>query len=149
MNNRVSEPNISRRAFCSLGIGVLLLLMYPLASHAAQDFVVFGEEGVWVREGSTVVSGDVGANGASVGPWLAGDQEVTIGKNVIVQNPTSRVMGDTMRLKSGSQVHNVFVNILKGPGLIQGTLTTPVTLPLVSALPPVPPVTPGTQDFDV
>ncbi len=58
-------------------------------------------------------------------------------------------MGNTMRLKSGTMVHDVFVNTLKGPGIIQGTLTTPVTLPLVTALPPVPPVTPGTQDFDV
>ncbi len=119
------------------------------AAGAATDFVVLGEEGIWVREGSTVVSGDVGANVASAGPWLASDQEVTFGINVIVQDPTSRVMGDTMRLKSGVQVHDVFVNTLKGPGLIQGTLTTPVTLPLVAALPPVPPVTPGTQDFDV
>ncbi len=119
------------------------------AAGAATDFVVFGDEGIWVREGSTVVSGDVGANVASAGPWLASDQEVTFGINVIVQDPMSQVMGDTMRLKTGSMVHNVFVNTLRGPGVIQGTITTPVTLPLVAALPPVPPVTPGTQDFDV
>ncbi len=121
----------------------------PTTAWAATDFVVLGEEGIWVREGSTVVSGDVGANGASAGPWLANDQEVTFGINVIVQDPSSRVMGDTMRLKSGTQVHDVFVNTLRGPGVIQGTLTTPVTLPLVAALPSVPSVTPGTQDFDV
>ena len=119
------------------------------AVWAATDFVVLGHEGIWVRQGSTVVSGDVGANVASAGPFLASDQEVTFGENVIVQDPMSRVMGDTMRLKSDSQVYDVFVNRLKGPGLIQGILTTPVTLPLVSAWPPVPPVTPGTQDFDV
>ncbi len=149
MNNLVSASIFFRKNVCSFLMGVLLLLTNPFTSHAVQDFVVFGEEGVWVREGSTVVSGDVGANVASTGPWLAGDQEVTIGKNVIVQNPTSRVMGDTMRLKSDSQVYNVFVNTLKGPGLIQGTLITPITLPLVSVLPPVPPVIPGIQDFDV
>lgn len=121
----------------------------PTAAWAASDFVVLGEEGIWVREGSTVVSGDVGANVASAGPWLASDQEVTFGNTVIVQDPTSRVMGDTIRLKSGTQVHDVFVNTLRGPGIIQGTITTPVTLPLVATLPPVPPVTPGTQDFDV
>lgn len=130
-------------------LGIFLAIGNLELSHAAQDFVVLGEEGIWVREGSTVVSGDVGANVASAGPFLASDQEVTFGENVIVQDPTSRVMGDTMRLKSGSQVYDVFVNTLKGPGQILGTLTTPVTLPLVSALPPVPPVTPGTQDFDV
>jgi hypothetical protein len=40
---------------------------------AASDFVVLGYEGIWVRQGSTVVSGDVGVNVASVGPFLAGD----------------------------------------------------------------------------
>ncbi len=130
-------------------IGLLLTFGSLSTSYAAEDFVVLGEEGIWVREGSTVVSGDVGANMASAGPWLASDQEVTFGINVIVQDLTSRVMGDTMRLKSGTMVHDVFVNTLKGPGIIQGTLTTPVTLPLVVALPPVPSVTPGTQDFDV
>jgi len=118
--------------------GLALLLCLPLTSQAATDFVVLGDEGIWVRQGSTVVSGDIGANVASAGPWLASDQEVTIGENVIVQDPTSRVMGDTMRLKTGSQVHDVYVNTLRGPGLIQGTLITPVTLPLVAALPPVP-----------
>jgi len=34
---------------------------------------------------------------------------------VIVQNPTSRVMGNAMRFKSGVQVNNVLVNTLKGP----------------------------------
>ena len=138
-----------RRICCSLWLGVGVLLGLSLSSNAAQDFVVLGEEGIWVRKGSTVVSGDVGANVASVGPWMASDQEVTFGINVNVQDPTSRVMGDTMRLKSGTMVHDVFVNTLRGPGVIQGTTTTPVTLPLISVMPPVPPVTPGTQDFDV
>ena len=125
-----------------------IALSHP-AAWAAEDFVVLGEEGIFVRGHSTVLSGDVGANLASAGPFLSSDQEVTVGQNVIVQDPSSRVLGDTMQLKSGSQVYDVLVNTLKGPGLIQGTLTTPVSLPLVPSLPPVPLVTPGTQDFDV
>ena len=70
----------------ALWLGIVFLLCLPLSSQAAQDFVVLGEEGIWVREGSTVVSGDVGANVASAGPWLASDQEVTFGENVIVQD---------------------------------------------------------------
>ncbi len=132
-------------------VGVLILLWFclPFSSQAAQDFVVLGDEGIWVREGTIVVSGDVGANVASAGPFLASDQEVTIGKNVVVQDLTSRVMGDTMRLKTGSQVHDVFVNTLRGPGQILGTVTTPITLPLVATLPLAPSVTPGTQDHIV
>ncbi|MGV7229083.1 MAG: PKD domain-containing protein [Nitrospirales bacterium] len=125
------------------------VILGAAAAWATTDFVVLGHDGIWVRQGSTVVSGDVGANEASFGPFLAGDQEVTIGKNVVVQDPTSRVQGDTMRLKSGSQVYDVFMNTLKGSGQILGELTTPVDLPLVSAFPLVSPVTPGVQDLDV
>ncbi len=156
MDNRLrtsySQPSLFIPLPTILWVLFTLLLCGSLSVtsvSAATDFVVLGEEGIWVRKGSMVVSGDVGTNMASPGPFLASDQEVTIGINVIVQDPTSRVMGDTMRLKSGSQVHDVFVNTLKGPGFIQGTLNTPVPLPLVAALPPVPPVTPGPQDFDV
>ncbi len=137
------------KTFGTGGVLILLWLGLPFSSYAAQDYVVLGVEGIWVREATTVVSGDVGANMASTGPWLASNQEVTFGQHVVVQDPTSRVMGDTMRLKTGSQVYDVFVNTLRGPGQILGTVTTPVSLPLVSALPPVPAVTPGTQNFNV
>lgn len=115
----------------------------------AGDFVVLGNEGVWVRQGSIILSGDVGANQVSAGPYLNGEQEVTIGHDVVVQSSDSRVVGDTVRLKSGSQVQNISVNTLLGPGQILGTVTTPVMLPLVSGMPPVPPVHPGSQDIDV
>ncbi|WP_454062961.1 PKD domain-containing protein [Candidatus Nitrospira salsa] len=117
--------------------------------QAANDFVVFGKEGVWIKRDSTVLSGDVGANVASGGPYFTGDYEVTIGLDARFTNPTSRIMGDTMRLKRGSQVQDVSANTLKGPGQVFGTLTSPVDLPLVSSLPLIPSVAPGTQDIDV
>ena len=127
---------------------LLLFLSVPDKPQAA-DFVVLGNEGVWVRQGSTILSGDIGANQASVGPYLNGEQEVTIGHNVVVQNGDSRIMGDTVRIKREAQVQNISVNTLLGRGQILGTVTSPVSLPLVSAMPPVPPVTPGSQDIDV
>jgi uncharacterized Zn-binding protein involved in type VI secretion len=138
-----------QKTLWSLFVFVWCGILLATAAWGATDFVVLGHEGIWVRQGSTVVSGDVGANVSSVGPFLASDQEVTIGKNVVVQDPTSRVLGDTMRLKRGSQVHDVFVNVLKGSGQILGLLTTPVDLPLVSDFPLVPSVTPGVQDLEV
>lgn len=132
-------------------ISVLFLIFLSIYGtvQAAQDFVVLGNEGVWIRQGSTILSGDIGANRASVGPYLNGDQEVTIGHDVVVKSSDSRVMGDTVRLKSGSQVQNILVNTLLGRGEILGTVTTPVMLPLVSEMPPVPSVDPGSQDIDV
>jgi hypothetical protein len=84
-----------QKTLWSLFLVVWCGMLGATAAWAVTDFVVLGHEGIWVRQGSTVVSGDVGANVASVGPFLAGDQEVTIGKNVVVQDPTSRVLGDT------------------------------------------------------
>jgi len=130
---------------CSKWISLVLLVFLSLSAkgQAAQDFVVLGNEGVWVRQGSTILSGDIGANQASLGPYLNGEQVVTIGHDVVVQSRDSRVVGDTVRLKSGSQVQNILVNTLLGPGLILGAVTTPVMLPVVSGMPAVPPVHPG------
>jgi hypothetical protein len=112
-------------------------------------FVVFGEEGVWIRENSDIVSGDVGANIASDGPYLTDQSEVTIGQGVQFMDPASRVMGDTVYLKQGSQVYDVYNNQLKGQGQILGVNHTPLELPLVQQLPAVPNVSPGTQNFDL
>lgn len=133
----------------AVGLCLFWAMGFSIGGAIAQDFVVLGSEGVWIRQGSTILSGDVGANQVSEAPFLNGEQEVTIGHDVVVQNSGSQVFGDTVRLKSGSLVQNVLSNTLLGPGHIQGTMTTPVTLPLVSAMPPVPPVHPGSQDFDV
>ncbi|GJL69143.1 MAG: hypothetical protein NPIRA06_17780 [Nitrospirales bacterium] len=127
----------------------LIFLNVPGKARAGQDFVVLGSEGVWVRQGSTIFSGDVGANQKSIGPYLNGEQEMTIGHDVVVQNSNSRIIGDTVRLKSGSQIQNILVNTLLGPGQILGARAIPVSFPLVSELPPVPPVHPGSKDVDV
>lgn len=140
-----------RKHTSSAWIVVVFLIFLSMAGKAgaAQDFVVLGNEGVWVRQGSTILSGDVGANQASIGPYLNGEQEMTIGHDVVVQTSNSQIIGDTVRLKSGSQIQNIVVNTLLGPGQTLGTMTTPVRLPLVSEMPPVPPVHPGSQDIDI
>jgi glucodextranase-like protein/K319-like protein len=130
-------------------VAFLILLGVPGKAKAVNDFVVLGNEGVWVRQGSTILSGDVGANHASIGPYLNGEQEMTIGHDVVVQNSNSQILGDTVRLKSGSQIQNIVVNTLLGPGQILGTMTTPDRLPFVSEMPPIPLVHPGSQDIDI
>ena len=79
---------------------LLLMLLNAPDKVQADDFVVLGNEGVWVRQGSTILSGDIGANQSSVGQYLNGAQEITIGHNVLIQDSESRVMGSTIRLKS-------------------------------------------------
>ncbi|MDR4495904.1 MAG: PKD domain-containing protein [Nitrospirales bacterium] len=149
MSEDMNSVQKMKRYWGTVGLGFLWCIAFPIGGAIAQDFVVLGHEGVWIRQGSTILSGDIGANQGSEGPFLNGEQEVTIGHDVVVQSGASQILGDTVRLKSGSQVQNVFFNTLLGPGQIHGTMTTPITLPLVSQMPPVPSVHPGSQDIDV
>jgi RHS repeat-associated protein len=119
----------------------------PMARVA--DFVLLGIEGVHVEQNAQVLSGDVGANVSSPGPYLAEGSEVTIGIGVDLLDPASRVLGDSLYLKDNSQVYDAYYNELGGLGTVLGEHHTPVALPLVSAFPDVPAFTPGSQDFDV
>lgn len=129
--------------------GVLLLLAFATAAQADQDFVLMGKEGAYLKQNSTVVSGDVGVNQQSAGPFLAGNEELTVGIGTTVQSPTVQVMGDSVKLKDNAQVYDVHYNEISGLGDILGQEFTPLALPLIPAFPPVPTFTPGTQDFDV
>ena len=111
-----------------------------------QDFVVLGQEGVLVKQDSVIVSGDVGANIASAGPFLADGAEAVIGLGVTFRDPASRVMGDSIRVRMGATVYDVYSNDLNGLGQILGTRVSPISLPLVPSLPPVPSFVPGTQN---
>ncbi len=130
-------------------IGLLLLSLFPGFAQASQDFVVLGNEGVWIQHGSTILSGDIGANQVSTGPYLTGEQEITISQDVTVQNSDGQVMGNTVRLHNRSRIQHMAVNTVLGKGEVLGTVMTPLTLPLVSVMPPIPLVTPGEQDVNV
>ena len=112
-------------------------------------FVVFGQEGVWLKENTNVISGDVAVNIASDGPCLINGSEVTIGQNTHFMDSASRVMGDTVYLKQGAQVFDVYYNELKGKGTVLGDRHTPIELPTIPQLPAVPNVSPGTQSFNL
>ena len=112
-------------------------------------FVVLGQQGVQLEQNDVVVSGHVGANVAASGPYLGDNSEVSIGVSVTFSSPASRVMGDSVYLKQGAQVYDVYFNERAGLGQILGNQFTPVTLPLVSAFPTVPGFTAGTQNINV
>ncbi|HEY4689167.1 MAG TPA: PKD domain-containing protein [Anaerolineae bacterium] len=128
--------------------GYIEIFPTPTASALA-PFVALGQQGVWLKQGSTVVSGDVGANVAGGDPFLSDGVEVTIGESVVLLDTTSRVMGDSLKVKQGAQVYDVYYNDLSGLGQVLGNHFTPVSLPLVPAFPPVPDFSPGSQNFDV
>jgi hypothetical protein len=121
----------------------------PAATSPLASFTVLGQEGIWFEQDSVLVSGDVGANVASSGPFLAEGSEVTIGMGVDFLSPSSRVFGDSVYVRQGAQVYDVYYNSLSGQGQILGQQVTPLALPLVQAFPTVPSFAPGTQNFNL
>ena len=146
------RPNSSHRqtttVLALLASLVVTLGFLPLA-QADPDFTVFGHEGVWLQQNSRVTSGDVGANLASPGPFLSDGVEVTFGPGARVDAATSRVFGHRVSLNISAQVFDVHTNALSGIGTVLGQTITPLDLPVVGSLPPVPAITPGPQDVDV
>jgi len=125
------------------------VILYQPEQSPFISFVVLGQEGIWIKEDSDIVSGDVGANISTNGPYLTDQSEVTIGTHVRFLNPESRVLGDTIYLKQGSQTYDVYYNEIRGQGLVLGNHYTPLDLPLVFQMPTVPEAAPGTQNFDL
>ena len=81
---------------------------------------------------------------------LNGDVEVSIGKSVVFHDPASVIAADSVELKKGADVFDIFYNELDlGPRTTYGQLTTPLTLPLAIDLPPFPEITPGTTEYVV
>lgn len=114
-----------------------------------QSFVALGQEGVILRDGVTVQSGDVAANLASTGPWLGDAAEVSIGQNVTFANTKSRILGDTLFIGQGTTAHDVGYNELTGTGTVQGQQSSPQTLPLLAPFISMPEITVGTENIDV
>ncbi len=124
---------------------------------ALSDFVVLGLEGVWLRAGSRVLSGHIGANTApsaaslraGMGESLEATTEVIVGQNVRLLDPDSDVYGDSLTLLAGARAYDVFYNDLTNRGTILGERHTPLALPLFTDLPDVPSFTPGTLEIEV
>jgi hypothetical protein len=111
--------------------------------------VVLGQEGIHLEQGAQVLSGNTGANTASLGPYLAEGSEVVVGVGARIQDPASFVMGDSVYLKQNSQTYDVYYNELAGIGSVLGQHFTPLQLPLVSSFPELPSFEAGTEDFDL
>lgn len=112
-------------------------------------YVALGQEGLYLKQGATIVSGDAGANLSSPGPYLDSGVEVSVGNSVTFLDPTSQVLGDSVKVKQGAQIYDVSYNELTNNGQILGQEITPLTLPLVANFPVVPTFAPGTENMDI
>ena len=151
-------PNFGARTVCarvtSLSPFAVGLIVNPLSK-----FVVFSNDMTWLKAQTTVVTGDVGANtrakhrhgGDADNDGDADDVTVRIGEQVTMQQPGSRVVGDTVRLGNKASVYNVVDNFLINrarKATIRGTITKPMMIPFLT-LPAFPSVTPGTAAVEV
>ena len=84
------------------------------------------------------------------GRHRAGAVEVRLGQGVVMWQPGSRVVGDTVRLDVRTSVYNVHANdLIKANGaIVFGAVTTGLSLPLVT-MPVFPSITLGKQDIVV
>ncbi|NHZ72602.1 MAG: hypothetical protein GWP17_05925, partial [Aquificales bacterium] len=113
-------------------------------------YTVFGLNSVWLRRGSDLHSGSVGALDASEGAVLNRESEVTIGRKVIFHDPASTIMGDSVTLKRKAVVNDVFYNEISiAKNAVYSETSTPLTVPLPIILPPFPEINPGTVDYTI
>jgi hypothetical protein len=86
---------------------------------------------------------------ASQDLYLSGKEELTIGNGVVLESSASRLFANSINLKPNSVVYDIFFNELKGNGTILGDQISPLSLPLVSALPAQLDAIPASQDVIV
>jgi uncharacterized repeat protein (TIGR01451 family) len=117
-------------------------------STAINDYVIFGLNSVWLRSQSDVYSGHVGVQDASPGPVLNAGAEVSVGEEVTFHNPYSAIAGDTVKLKWRANTFDIFANELNVDWeATYSQWTSPLSLPLTIALPPLPQINPGATDY--
>ena len=115
---------------------------------ALKKFVLLSEQGLWLKSGCQVMSGDLGTNQASEGPFVNEDEvEVSIAEDVKVLDPLSRLMGDSIKIHSGAEVYDVFYNELDNRGTIYGGEYTLLGLPLVDETLGIPEFTIGEESI--
>lgn len=124
----------------------LFAVMEKPAASALSSFTIFATNSVWLRKGSQVNSGNVGVCDASLGPWLNSQSEVSVGKSVYVADDIS-IYGDSIKVKVGASVYDVYYNELVNNGTIRGEENTPLELPLDVTLPDFPTPSPGSEDI--
>ncbi len=112
------------------------------------DFVALGSLGIWLKQGTIVNSGDIGASQQATS-FLDSGVEASIGNNVSIVNPESDLYADSIWLKSGSEVNRAYYNTKSGSGSILNGDFTPIDLPVVEVIPTTPEFNAGTTDIEV
>jgi hypothetical protein len=117
--------------------------------HDIGNYSVYGLQNVILAMNVTVNSGNVGVHNASSNMQLPSNAEIWIKDGSTFVDPNSAVVGDTIIIRQGSTIQNVFFNELQNDGTVLGMQTTPLILPVVGNLPDFPNSVPGTTSIAV
>src|SRR6185436_14018846 len=116
--------------------------------EALERVAILATNSVALRTGSDVLSGDVITNQAGAGPFLNG-AELTVGGGVTAASNYD-LEGDSVTVASGAVIgSDVRYNQLTNNGTINGQQSSPLALPVFSALPPFLTATPGSTTINV
>lgn len=121
-------------------------------------FVALSRDHTWLQSGVKALTGDVGALEPRAAAHAAdattedGADPVTVrvGVNVRMQQPASRVVGDTIRVLRNASIYDAISNTLTKDrtSTVRGTVVSPLPLPFVE-LPAFPAIQPGAQPIAV
>ncbi len=136
-------------------------------------FVAFSSDSTWLHAGAVVATGDLGANDRHVrgngddddqdggreghGRWHSDDPRgsvlsqitVRLDMGVVMQQASSRVVGDTVLLLPGAKIYNLIDNhLINRAGTILGTRVDSMPIPFLT-MPAFPAITVGTRVITV
>jgi len=130
-------------------VWVMFLDLEPVFPPSIANAVVFATNSVWLKQNSDIHSGNVLVNDASSGPFLSSGVELTVGLGSTTPSGYE-LKANRIKVKSNGVVNSdVYYNELNNSGTINGTLSSPVSLPLLNTLPPFKSAPAGTQDITV
>lgn len=113
------------------------------------NYSIYGLHNVLLGMNVTVNSGNVGAHASSSTMQLPSNAEVWIKDNSNFVDAESAVVGDTVIIRQGSIIQNIFSNELQNDGIVLGVQMTPLILPVVDNLPQLPNSVSGTTSVNV
>jgi len=139
MVDKTSRSDFATHTVCA-EVTSLSPFAVGMVVNRLSKFVAFSDEMTWLQANSTVLSGDVGANGRNLRHPHDSDDDtdrgtvtVRVGERVTMQQVGSRVVGDVVRLDDRASVYGLVYNTLKANrATILGSKTTAMAIPFLA-----------------
>lgn len=115
----------------------------------ANIFSVFATNSILIKQKADILSGYVGVNGATPGPYLDTGAQLSIG-NSSTTSDIEEVFGNSISIGRSAVIGgNVYCNTLDNDGTVIGDITTEYTFPGITDFPVFQSAAPGTEDITV